>query len=73
MWDAWKAGDRDAATESIPDEVLDELIVHGSPAESAEHVLRYVANGVTTPAPDDPRRPRRRRSQASIAEIAPSA
>lgn len=51
MWDSWKAGDRAGATEAIPDEVLDALIVHGSPGECAEHVQRYVEAGVTTPAP----------------------
>jgi probable F420-dependent oxidoreductase len=51
MWDAWKAGDRAGATEAIPDEVLDDLIVWGSPEQCAEHVLRYAENGVTTPAP----------------------
>ena len=51
MWDAWKAGDRKKATESIPDEVLDALIVNGSPEECAEHVKKYAANGVTTPMP----------------------
>ena len=33
MWDAWKAGDRKAALAAIPDEVVDDLIVHGSPAD----------------------------------------
>ena len=51
MWDAWKAGDRDAATKSIPDSLVDELIVHGSPADCRAHLARYAANGVTTPAP----------------------
>jgi probable F420-dependent oxidoreductase len=51
MWDAWAAGDRKAATAAIPDEVIDQLIVHGSPAECRAHVARYVENGVTTPAP----------------------
>lgn len=51
MWDAWRAGDRKRATASIPDEVIDDLIVHGSPEECAAHVRRYAANGVTTPAP----------------------
>ncbi|MCZ7526830.1 MAG: LLM class F420-dependent oxidoreductase [Acidimicrobiia bacterium] len=51
MWDAWEAGDRARALETIPDDVVDSLIVHGSPAECREHIARYVANGVTTPAP----------------------
>lgn len=51
MWEAWKAGDRDAATNAIPDEVLDQLVVHGSPEECRAHLARYAANGVTTPAP----------------------
>jgi alkanesulfonate monooxygenase SsuD/methylene tetrahydromethanopterin reductase-like flavin-dependent oxidoreductase (luciferase family) len=51
MWDAWKAGDRDAATAAIPDELVDALIVHGTPGEIREHLARYAANGVTTPAP----------------------
>ena len=50
MWDAWQAGDRKAATASIPDEVVDALIVHGSPAACREHIQRYVDNGVTTTA-----------------------
>jgi probable F420-dependent oxidoreductase len=48
MWDAWKAGDRKAATAAIPDHVVDQLIVHGSPAACREHVQRYIDNGVTT-------------------------
>jgi probable F420-dependent oxidoreductase len=50
MWEAWKAGDREAAVEAIPDEVVDELVVHGSPEECREHIDRYHANGVTTSA-----------------------
>lgn len=49
MWEAWKAGDRKAATAAIPDAVVDELIVHGSPQACREHVARYVENGVNTP------------------------
>ena len=49
MWDAWAAGDRKAATAAIPDQVIDELIVHGSPDECRAHIQRYVDNGVTTP------------------------
>ncbi len=49
MWDAWKAGDRKAALAAIPDSVVDDLIVHGSPEQCREHLQRYVDNGVTTP------------------------
>ncbi len=51
MWRAWKAGDRAAAVEAIPDSLVDELIVHGSGTECREHLARYAENGVTTPAP----------------------
>jgi probable F420-dependent oxidoreductase len=51
MWQAWRAGDRAAAIEAIPDALVDELLVHGSAAECREHLARYAANGVTTPAP----------------------
>ena len=48
MWDAWRAGDRKAATAAIPDDVVDALVVHGSPDECRAHVQRYIDNGVTT-------------------------
>jgi probable F420-dependent oxidoreductase len=48
MWDAWQAGDRKAALAAIPDQLVDELVVHGSPEECRRHIGRYVANGVTT-------------------------
>jgi probable F420-dependent oxidoreductase len=50
MWDAWAAGDRKLALEKIPDSVVDELIVHGSPEDCREHIGRYQANGITCPA-----------------------
>jgi probable F420-dependent oxidoreductase len=50
MWARWREGDRKAALEQIPDSLVDELIVHGPPEACREHVQRYVANGVTTPA-----------------------
>jgi probable F420-dependent oxidoreductase len=71
MWDAWEAGDRKAASASIPESVIDDLIVHGSPAECREKLAAFAANGVTTPAPaimatgDDLR--------ALIRELAPAA
>jgi probable F420-dependent oxidoreductase len=50
MWESWKAGDRKAALEAIPDSLVDELIVHGSPEACKEHIGRYFDNGVTTAA-----------------------
>jgi probable F420-dependent oxidoreductase len=50
MWRLWKEGDRKAAVEAIPDSLVDELIVNGSPDACRDHVQRYVDNGVTTPA-----------------------
>ena len=51
MWDAWKAGDRKGALATIPDSVVDELIVHGPAEQCRERIQRYIDNGVTTPAP----------------------
>ncbi|MFK7897231.1 MAG: LLM class F420-dependent oxidoreductase [Myxococcota bacterium] len=50
LWKHWKAGDRKAAVEAIPDEVVDQIVIHGSPGECREHVERYREAGVTTPA-----------------------
>lgn len=49
MWDAWDQGDRKGAVAAIPDAVVDDLIVHGSPSSCREQIDRYVAAGVTTP------------------------
>ncbi|WP_394936055.1 LLM class F420-dependent oxidoreductase [uncultured Ilumatobacter sp.] len=48
MWDAWNAGDRKAALAEIPDSVVDELIVHGSPQACRAQIQSYFGNGVTT-------------------------
>lgn len=48
MWDAWQAGDRKAALAAIPDSLVDELVVHGSPADCRAQIQRYFDNGVTT-------------------------
>ena len=48
MWAAWKAGDRKAALAAIPDELVDELIVHGSPAQCRAKIQEYFDNGVST-------------------------
>lgn len=50
MWRLWKEGDRKAALAAIPDHVVDDLIVWGTPEACREHLQRYVDNGVTTPA-----------------------
>ncbi|UQS26086.1 LLM class F420-dependent oxidoreductase [Amycolatopsis thermalba] len=49
MHEAWRAGDRKRANEVIPDEVVDDLIVHGSPEECRAKIQSYVDNGLTTP------------------------
>ncbi len=50
FWERWAAKDRQGALEAIPDELVDQLIVHGSPEACRAHIQRYVDNGVTTPA-----------------------
>jgi probable F420-dependent oxidoreductase len=49
MHQAWAAGDRAGAAEAIPDEVVDDLVVHGTPERCAERVAQYVDAGVGTP------------------------
>jgi probable F420-dependent oxidoreductase len=49
MQEAWAAGDRKGALAAIPDELVDELVVHGAPAACRERIGEYVANGITTP------------------------
>jgi probable F420-dependent oxidoreductase len=49
MNEAWAAGDRKAALDAVPDEVVDELLVHGTPEACRERVHEYVANGLDTP------------------------
>lgn len=49
MQRAWAEGARKAANAAIPDEVVDDLVVHGSPAECREKIQAYVDNGLDTP------------------------
>jgi probable F420-dependent oxidoreductase len=49
MQEAWAAGDRKRALEVISDEVVDDLIVHGSPQACTERVAEYQAKGLDTP------------------------
>jgi probable F420-dependent oxidoreductase len=49
-WELWDAGDRAGSIEAMPDEVVDQLVVHGTPEECRAHIERYMDNGVTTSA-----------------------
>lgn len=49
MWSAWAAGDRRAAMAAITDDVVDTLVVHGTPDQCRAHVQRYADSGVHTP------------------------
>jgi probable F420-dependent oxidoreductase len=49
MQEAWAAGDRKAALAAIPDELVDDLVVHGAPGACHERIQEYVENGITTP------------------------
>ncbi len=49
-WERWDAGDRQGALGEIPESVVDDLIVHGSPDQCRERISQYMENGITTPA-----------------------
>lgn len=49
MWTAWRAGDRKGALAAIPDQVVDDLIVHGSPAECRDKIQAYADHGIRVP------------------------
>jgi probable F420-dependent oxidoreductase len=49
MWKLWSEGNRKEAAASVPDALLDDLILHGPPEACRERVLEYVEHGVTTP------------------------
>ncbi len=49
MWDAWQAGDRQGALAAVPESVVDELVIHGSPGHCRERIEEYREAGVTTP------------------------
>ena len=46
MHEAWAAGDRKAAAAAVPDEVVDELVLHGSPEACRDQVQAYADAGV---------------------------
>jgi probable F420-dependent oxidoreductase len=47
MWNAWSAGDRRRALEVVPDAVIDELFVHGSPSACRAKIEEYFSSGLT--------------------------
>jgi probable F420-dependent oxidoreductase len=49
MHEAWAAGDRAGAAKAIPDEVVDDLVLHGSPESVRDQVQAYADAGLTTP------------------------
>ena len=49
MWDAWQSGDRKGAATTVPDEVVDDLIVPGTPGECAAKLRACQAAGVDIP------------------------
>lgn len=49
MQERWDAGDRRGALAAVPDRVIDDVGVFGTPDECHAHVERFVANGVTIP------------------------
>jgi alkanesulfonate monooxygenase SsuD/methylene tetrahydromethanopterin reductase-like flavin-dependent oxidoreductase (luciferase family) len=48
MWQAWDAGDRKGAVAAVPEPVISDLLVLGSPQEMRAHVQRYMDAGVDT-------------------------
>ncbi|MFC6020922.1 LLM class F420-dependent oxidoreductase [Plantactinospora solaniradicis] len=49
MWRAWAAGDRRGAGELLPDELVDALVMHGSPDACRTQIQRYASAGVDVP------------------------
>ena len=49
VWDAWAGGDRKGALAAVPDDLVDALVLHGTPAQVRKQVEDYVAGGVRTP------------------------
>jgi probable F420-dependent oxidoreductase len=49
MQDAWAAGDRRGALAAIPDQVVDDLVLHGAAEACRERVAEYQASGLDTP------------------------
>lgn len=76
MWDAWGRGDRKGAVAAIPESVLDELTLRGSPDAIRARVREYLDAGIDTAflslqsAEPDPAR-KRERLRAAMQALAP--
>ena len=49
MHEAWAAGDRRGAAAAVPDDIVDDLVLHGAPEACREQVQAYADAGVKTP------------------------
>jgi alkanesulfonate monooxygenase SsuD/methylene tetrahydromethanopterin reductase-like flavin-dependent oxidoreductase (luciferase family) len=49
MQEAWDAGDRQKATELVPDDVIQDLFVMGTPQQCIDKIEAYAEAGVTVP------------------------
>jgi probable F420-dependent oxidoreductase len=48
MWEAWSKGDRRGAVTAIPEAILDQLLLRGSPQAMRARVRRYLEAGIDT-------------------------
>lgn len=48
-WERWDAGDRRGSLDEIPESVVDELFITGTPEQCRAGIRAYVEAGVTTP------------------------
>jgi probable F420-dependent oxidoreductase len=49
MQQKWAAGDRAGAAAAVPDDVVDDLVIHGDPGQCRAQLQSYADAGVTTP------------------------
>lgn len=49
MHEAWAAGDRRGAAAAVPDDIVDDLVLHGAPEACREQLQAYADAGVKTP------------------------
>ena len=56
VYDNWQAGDREAAIAAVPDDLLEQLAVWGSPESASERLRRFTdADGVEAVSVSFPR------------------